>query len=464
MLEAGGQKIVDVRVENVGERTLDSRLPHPIHLAARWVPPGEAAPVLDGPRTPLRGRLAPGQSQVRSVRLIAPDRTGRYELRVAAVQELVAWFDDVQPGSALASPVEVTPPERATPDHPDLPGLADMAAEIAEAEPLFRPSAFWDEIVTEHLARLDHTGFEGFKRSTNLCYFQWMLHGWRDEQMLAVARRWLRRPSAAVLRARLADDRDINADGPPRLVSARDRRLYALFVAMLWEYARRRDRHGILDALEEPALGDPVIVRHRGRRISQDIANSALELCAILDALPGGLLRGATVLEIGAGYGRLAWALARTAPDTRLVIVDIPPALAIAQRYLSETLPERRVFRFRRFGSAGEVAEELTEADLAFLTPNQLELIEPLGARLGVNISSLHEMRPEQIERMLALVDRHVQGFFYTKQWERWENPADHVVAAREEYPYPAHWRRIFERRHPIQRAFFEALYATSVR
>lgn len=463
-LDAGGQKMVDVRVENVGERTLHSRGPHPVNLAARWFQDGDAAAVADGPRTPLRGELAPGQSQVRSVRLIAPVGTGRYELRVAAVQELVAWFDDVHPGSALAARLEVTPPKRTTPEHPDLPGLADMAAELAVAEPVFRPSAFWEELVAEHLARLDHTGLAGFKRSINVYYFQWMLHGWRDRQVLAVARRWLRSPSAAILRARLADDRDINADGPPRLARGRDRRLYAVFVAMLWEYARQRDRHGVLDTLEEPALGDPLVVCHRGRRISQDVANSALELSAILDALPGGLPPGAAVLEIGAGYGRFAWALARKHPGARVVVVDIPPALALAQRYLTETLPERRVFRFRRFGSAGEVAEELAGADLAFLTPNQLEMIEPLGARLGVNISSLHEMRPEQIERMLGLIDRHVEGFFYSKQWERWENPVDGVVTQRGAYPYPAHWRRLFERRHTVQRSFFEALFATRCR
>ena len=303
-IEAGAQKLVDVRVENVGECSLHSRGPHPVHLAARWFREGEAPSVADGPRTPLSGDLAPGHRQVRAVRLVAPARTGRYELRVAGVQELVAWFDDVHPDSALATRLEVTPQRRATPEHPDLPGLADMVAEIAVAEPVFRPSAFWADLVAEHLARLDHSGFDGFKRSVNLCYFQWMLHGWRDKQVLAVARRWMRSPSAAILRARLSDDRDIDADGPPRLSRGGDRLLYAVFVAMLWEYARRRDRHGILDALEEPARGDPLVVRHRDRRISQDVANSVLELCAILDALPGGLPPGATVLETGAGYGR----------------------------------------------------------------------------------------------------------------------------------------------------------------
>ena len=37
----------------------------------------------------------------------------------------------------------------------------------------------------------------------------------------------------------------------------------------------------------------------------------------------------------------------------------------------------------------------------------------------------------------------------------------DGVCVRQSDYPYPARWRRVFERPHPIQRDFFEALYAT---
>ena len=70
-------------------------------------------------------------------------------------------------------------------------------------------------------------------------------------------------------------------------------------------------------------------------------------------------------------------------------------------------------------------------------------------------------MLPVLVRRYLELVDRHCDGVFYTKQWRRWHNPVDDDVIAREDYPYPPGWWRVFERPHPAQPAFFEALYVT---
>lgn len=78
-----------------------------------------------------------------------------------------------------------------------------------------------------------------------------------------------------------------------------------------------------------------------------------------------------------------------------------------------------------------------------------------------MNISSLHEMRLDQIAHYLGQIDRHTDGYFYTKQWETWHNTEDDIVIGRSDYPIPAAWRTIYEHRHPIQRAFFHGLYGT---
>ena len=80
--------------------------------------------------------------------------------------------------------------------------------------------------------------------------------------------------------------------------------------------------------------------------ISQDLGNSTLEFYAIAEALgredpgPNG------VLELGAGYGRLAWLYLAAFPRLRYLIVDIPPALALSQEYLTRLFPRQA----RRFG------------------------------------------------------------------------------------------------------------------
>jgi putative sugar O-methyltransferase len=338
-----------------------------------------------------------------------------------------------------------------------------MWAEMQQSAPIVQPSNYWQTLNDHNVRQLDDEGFSRFKRTVNQNYFSWTPHTLLDDQLRAMALSWLRRPHAAVVGARLGDVSTLEA-GTHRVNpfrTRRARRIHALFLALLWEYVRRRDARGILTCLEEPELGDPVVVRYRGRRISQDLCNSVHELYSATAALPDGRPCPGGVLELGGGYGRVAWVFLETFPQARYILCDIPPALAIAQQYITTLFPDRGTFRFRHFDSCDEVADELAAAQIAFLTPNQLELLAPLGVSLFVNISSLHEMRPDQIAHYLGQVDRHTDGFFYTKQWERWHNTEDDIVIGRADYPIPASWRTLYEHRHPIQRAFFHGLYAT---
>lgn len=338
-----------------------------------------------------------------------------------------------------------------------------MWEEIERAPAVVRPSDFWRSLNDRNLRQLDEEGFERFKRTVNQNYFGWIAHRLDDDQFRAMLIAWMRRPVAEVFSARLGDvsTLEAGADRVNPFRSARARRIHGLFLALLWEYVHRHDRRRILERLQEPELGDPVVATHRGRRISQDLCNSVFELYSATAALPDGEPGAGGVLELGGGYGRVAWVFLEEFPRTRYILCDIPPALAIAQQYLTTLFPDRPTFRFRHFDSQSEVADELAASQLAFLTPNQLAMLEPLGVSLFLNISSLHEMRPEQIAHYLGQADRHTDGFFYTKQWQRWHNPEDDVVMTRAGYPIPATWRRIYERPHPIQRAFFHGLYAT---
>jgi putative sugar O-methyltransferase len=238
--------------------------------------------------------------------------------------------------------------------------------------------------------------------------------------------------------------------------------LYQAAVACLWEYARERDRLGLLDRLEEPRLGSPLVVRYRGKVISQDLANSVLEFYAVAEGMGRDRPGANGVLELGAGYGRLAWLYLATFPALRYFIVDIPPALALSQEYLTRLFPGRPTFRFRQFSNFADVADEMQKAQLGFLTPNQLELVPPWQAGAFINISSLHEMRRDQIAAYIQLIERHTSGTFYTKQWRTWTNPADGITLSQDDYPVPANWTMRFERPHPIQTAFFEAAYSVN--
>jgi putative sugar O-methyltransferase len=342
-----------------------------------------------------------------------------------------------------------------------LPALPAMLEEMRGAPEMVRPSAYWSFLNELNIDQLSASGFAEFKRTVNQNYFNFLPTGLGSDQFRAVLRRWLARPAGPVLGARVLDPGYFEdhtwRDNPFR--SRRTRAAYAAFVAMLWEVAARRDTRGLLARLEEPDLGHPLSVLHRERRISQDLCNSVLEVTSMLDGIPGGVVPGNGVLELGAGYGRVGWVLLEHSRDLKYFVVDIPPALAVAQEYLTRLFPDRPAFRFRRFARYEEVRAEMEDARIGFLTPNQLSLVPPWGAGLFVNISSLQEMRPEQIAHYIGMVGEHCSGYFYSKQWERSTNPYDHVVVRREDYPVPPHWETVFLRSHPVQTLFFEALY-----
>jgi putative sugar O-methyltransferase len=345
-----------------------------------------------------------------------------------------------------------------------LPGLGEMLAELRAAPAIYSPSAFWEHHTDLNLRQLEEAGFGEFKQTINRNYFQFVVTSPSDPQYRSVLRAWLRHPRPAPLGAALGGSLSEPLPVPAGRTPARFRaailgRSYALYIALLWEYARRRAPGGIVESIQEPALGHALTLRYRGRRVSEDLCNSAIELASITEHLPGGRPGGSGIVELGSGYGRLAWVFLEAMPDVRYVLVDIPPALAVAQRYLSELFPRRRIFAFRHFDHAEDVAEELAASQIAFLTPNQLEQLPSLDAGLFINVSSLHEMRPDQIANYFDQIERHTSGYFYTKQWVRSVNSHDKLVVGREDYPVRDGWSRVFDRVHPIQTHFFEALY-----
>ena len=297
------------------------------------------------------------------------------------------------------------------------------------------PSQFWQRLGDEHQRQLESSGFSMFKRAQALRYFTWQWR-WRSitksEQMRFLLRHTS--PSDWVRCAFPTPDLSDSAwQGVPW--SRRDRWLYNFAVRLLWTYAESHDTAGVL-LLPEPVLGSPFPVFWRGRLISQDIANSALEVSTIVDALTED---PASILEVGAGYGRTAYVLLNLFRAASYTIVDINPALEISRRYLTELFPGR---------------------SLRFLSPDEAFELEDSSIDLALSISSLQEMTLKQVERYLGLFDRVAAGGnVYLKQWSSWYNPDDKITITLDDYPVPPRWRMMFRFQAPVQSRFTEALW-----
>jgi hypothetical protein len=92
-LQTGEQRVIPVRVENLGAETWpwDGAEPE-IRLAGRWLDPEEDVVVAEGPWTGFPADLRPGQTDVVPLHVVAPERPGRYRLLLDLVHGGVRWF------------------------------------------------------------------------------------------------------------------------------------------------------------------------------------------------------------------------------------------------------------------------------------------------------------------------------------------------------------------------------------
>ena len=340
-----------------------------------------------------------------------------------------------------------------------------MVDALANGPDIYKPSRFWADLNDKNDAALGED-LNGFKRSINNNYFQWLPGDFADGQYNRLLRSWSEHPNGLPLNvvadsARHGHIRNVKAfNGDNPFSEEQYFRLYAFFVGLLWDFAGKHDLTGLHDSIQEPVIGDPIPIWHGQRLISQDLANSLLEwsrvtaLTAELD-LPERI----SVLELGAGYGRVA-NIALLARPCAYTIVDIPPALTVSQNYLSKVFPHKKIFKFRNFVNFSEIENEYMAADIRFIGAYQLELLPPDSVDISISISSLHEMTRPQIERFKRLIEAVTRNLVYFKQWTSWTNPSDKIDVGRADFMLSPPWRKIYDEPHPILDAMTELAFA----
>jgi putative sugar O-methyltransferase len=310
-------------------------------------------------------------------------------------------------------------------------------------------SAAWQVLNRKNLDQLPSDGYRNFKRTIALNYFTFAVQA-GDPQIRSLEAKL---DPASIERCwRLVQSlpNDPGSGLPDQLH-------YRYLVILLWTYTCQIDQQKCLDRLKEPAEGNPLLVPIDGQVASQDLANSVIEYYSMREGVA--FERCRRVLEIGGGYGRNAHVILELHPDIQYTMVDIPPALYLAQRYLSSQFRDRPIFRVRDFASYEEVQDELEQSSVVFLLPHQLAMMPDRQFDLTLNISSFGEMTMEEIDYYFAEIDRATNGHLYTKQWMQSKNPFDRLMLAEADYPLRPHWRKVYSRACAVQSDFFEALY-----
>jgi putative sugar O-methyltransferase len=337
-----------------------------------------------------------------------------------------------------------------------------MRQAVATGPEIYRPGEFWDGLIASNLEMLRMEGIGNLKRTVSNNYYNWLITRPDDPQMQRVALSWLRRPTLAPLVNHLDESpsglRTLTEDRSFSL-SRVGAWLYKFFVGALWETARREDVGGLTERLSEPEVGNPIRIRHKGRLISQDLANSIIEFT--FAARSGVINDGCRVAELGAGYGRLAYVFAEACAPA-YCIFDIPPALAVSQWYLSAVLGSERIVAYASGDDFSAVEPRLKPGSVAFFTPDQMEMFPDGWFDCAQTISTLPEMPARQSARYLELFAAKSGSAVFLKQWLQSRNDADDVELTEPDYALPAPWRLTARRIDPIQPGFFNQLWLRS--
>lgn len=312
------------------------------------------------------------------------------------------------------------------------------------------PSKYWVELNKKNLEQLEKYGYENFKKTIALNYFTWLVQP-ADEQIRYLIKNL---PVSSVVKNVFRALRSRKHEH----FSWKQSLYYNFLTYMIWDYVSRNDNEHILDKLYEPNEGNPPAVYLSKELISQDLANSVLEFKSIMSSIVD-KSSIQTIMELGAGYGRTAFVFLNIIPDLRYIIVDIPPALYLSQRYLSDQFQQKKIFKFKIFNDYSEIQEELDSSNIAFFLPNQLDLLPEKMVDIFINISSLHEMRFDQIEYYFNSIDRLTKKHFYFKQWKKSVIPFENITIEESDYPVRKQWSQIYWRECKVQTYFFEALF-----
>jgi putative sugar O-methyltransferase len=276
---------------------------------------------------------------------------------------------------------------------------------------------------------LTEYGVENFKRTVSHGYQNFVMSSLYDPQVKQLLKTmqthftcepWfniIEVPDNVGIHERVYDDPiETHFDKPIyKLANPEAREIYRIAVGLLWEQVRETDSFGCLEYLEESEIGNPIRIWRKGKLISSDLAHSVRERSMLLEPLALYGTENLSVIEIGAGHGRLAEVFGKTT-NYRYVIFDITPALYVAQWYITRLFPEEKMFTFRHFDDFKEVEQELKESRFAFLTPNQIEMFPNGYFDLCINMNSLGEMRLDQVKNYLYHIDRLTTKGFMSRQ------------------------------------------------
>ncbi len=185
-------------------------------------------------------------------------------------------------------------------------------------------------------------------------------------------------------------------------------------------------------ALSPPRHGNQAGARVNGHFVGVDtVLNDYYG--RMIAGLVGG--EGATIGEVGGGYGILAYSISRRLGAFRYLGFDLPETLCCAAYYLMKCFPARR---FLLYGEGPLDGTRLPDHDFVLMPSWEIGRLPARSLDIVLNMSSLGEMGPATCRKLVFEICRVSDAFWHMNHEFRRNGFADGTASLlNAEYPVP---------------------------
>ena len=199
-----------------------------------------------------------------------------------------------------------------------------------------------------------------------------------------------------------------------------------------------------------------------GIKITQDKINSLLEYHSIKN-IPCFSKGNNTILEMGAGSGRIAEVILNFNEKFKYVICDIPLAIFISYSRLKKAFPKKKISLCIDTKDKEEMMNKLLNNDILFIFPHQIQFFEKKTFDIFFAIDCLHEMDKKTIIKYMNYADIYSKYLYFTV-WNKTRVPFSMFknelsAYSNVDYSINKNWKKIFIKNSIFPSNFVQLCY-----
>ena len=323
--------------------------------------------------------------------------------------------------------------------------LESMINDMTDSHNFNKYSPYWNHLAQGHIKLLKENGIENFKQTIERFHYwgegnfgsKFLQPIWDNEITI------LHNPKELQKKHEFCSEQESLEYNKANLI--------------LLNYLVNSGYKKYLKQLQEKNFGNPILFNYENENYSHSLLNSIFEIDVIKKNIT--FKENNSILEIGAGSGRICSALLQIEKNLNYTIADIAPTLYVAQTNLSNFFKEKKIFKYRKFNNFEEIEKEFISSDIRFLLPEQIKLIPNKFFNLSIAVDCLHEFNKNQVEEYFNEFNRLSKSFYFKCQ-----NTQSAIFEKKEKYnisnyPVKNNWEKKMHEKCFIPNGYFQAFY-----